>query len=201
MLFNTKDIHPQDIYTLLVGSVMPRPIAWVGSLDENGVANLAPYSFFTVASVNPPVIAITMSNKEQGTNKDSLINIKKSQCFSVSMVSHENAEAMSMTAGLYAPEVNEFDVAGLTQIPCNTINSVRCEEAQVSFECTLLELKSFGDQLGAGNLVLANVVAINVDDNVIDGYKIDSSKIDLVGRLAGAKYTKTRDTFEIQRPE
>lgn len=199
MFAETKDIDPNDIYKLLIGSVMPRPIAWVGSLDDKGVANLAPYSFFTVASINPPVIAIAMSNKDEGVKKDSLVNIQNSQCFSVSMVSHQNVEAMSATAGLFDPDVNEFEVAGLTEIPCTKVNSVRCEEAKVSFECTLLEVKSFGDHVGAGNLVLANVVAIHVDDEVIDGFKIDSEKVDLVGRLSGSNYTTTRDTFELER--
>lgn len=199
MFSETKNIQTGDLYKLLIGSVLPRPIAWVGSVDDNGVANLAPFSFFTVASINPPVIAISVSNKDDGAKKDSLVNIQNSQCFSVSMVSHKNAEAMSITAGLFDSQVNEFEKAGLTETSCTKINSVRCSEAEVSFECTLLEVKSFGDHAGAGNLVLANVVVIHVDDEVIDGFKIDTDKLDLVGRLAGSNYTTTRDSFVIER--
>jgi len=198
MFSETKDIQTSDIYKLLIGSVLPRPIAWVGSLNDRGIANLAPFSFFTVASINPPVIAISIANKDDGSKKDSLLNIENSQCFSVSMVSHKNVKAMSITSEGFDAEVNEFEMASLTETPCNKINSVRCAEAGVSFECTLREVKSFGDNAGAGNLVLADVVAIHVDDSVVDGYKIDSDKIDLVGRLAGANYTTTRDSFHIE---
>ncbi len=198
MFSETKDIQTSDLYKLLVGSVMPRPIAWVGSLNGLGVANLAPYSFFTVASINPPVIAISIANKDDGSKKDSLANIESSQCFSVSMVSHENVKAMSVTSEGFDADVSEFEMAGLTESPCTKINSVRCAEAGVSFECTLREVKTFGDAAGAGNLVLADVVAIHVDDEVVDGFKIDSDKIDLVGRLAGANYTTTRDSFLIE---
>jgi len=198
MFSETKDIQTSDLYKLLIGSVLPRPIAWVGSLNDRGIANLAPYSFFTVASVNPPVIAISVANKDDGSKKDSLLNIESSQCFSVSMVSHKNVKAMSVTSEGFDAEVSEFEMAGLNEAPCTKINSVRCAEAGVSFECTLREVKSFGDTAGAGNLVLADVVAIHVDDEVVDGYKIDSAKIDLVGRLAGANYTTTRDSFLIE---
>ena len=198
MFSETKDIQTSDLYKLLIGSVMPRPIAWVGSLNDAGIANLAPYSFFTVASINPPVIAISIANKDDGSKKDSLANIENSHCFSVSMVSHENVKAMSVTSEGFDAEVSEFEMAGLTETPCTKINSVRCAEAGVSFECTLREVKTFGDTAGAGNLVLADVVVIHVDDEVVDGFKIDSAKIDLVGRLAGANYTTTRDSFLIE---
>ena len=197
MFSETKALQTSDLYKLLIGSVLPRPIAWVGSKNEAGIANLAPYSFFTVASINPPVVAISVANKDDGSNKDSLNNIISTECFSVSMVSHKNAKAMSKTAEMFDANVNEFEMAGLTEIACSTIDSVRCAEAEVSFECTLQEVKSYGDHAGAGNLVLADVVAIHVDDEIVDGFKIDTDKFDAVGRLAGANYTTTRDSFLI----
>ena len=197
MFTETKALQISDLYKLLIGSVLPRPIAWVGSKSEAGIPNLAPYSFFTVASISPPVIAISVANKDDGSHKDSLANILSSQCFSVSMVSHKNAKAMSKTAEMFDADVNEFEIAGLTEIACSTIDSVRCAEAQVSFECKLQEVKSYGDHAGAGNLVLADVIAIHVDDELLDGYKIDTDKFDAVGRLAGAFYTNTRDGFLI----
>ncbi len=198
MFSDTKALQTSDLYKLLIGSVLPRPIAWVGSKNNQGIANLAPYSFFTVASINPPVIAISVANKDDGSNKDSLNNIIDSQCFSVSMVSHKNAKAMSVTADLFDADVNEFEMAGLTEIACSKINSVRCAEAKVSFECVLNEVKSYGEHAGAGNLVLADVVAIHVDDEIIDDFKIDTNKFDAIGRLAGANYTTTRDSFLIE---
>ena len=166
-------------------------------LNDAGIANLAPYSFFTVASINPPVIAISIANKDDGSKKDSLVNIENSHCFSISMVSHENIKAMSITSEAFDADISEFEMATLTEAPCTKIKSVRCSEAKISFECILKEVKSFGDTAGAGNLVLADVVAFHVDDNVIDGFKIDADRIDLVGRLAGANYTTTRNSFVI----
>ena len=198
MYSETKDIDPNDLYKLLVGSVLPRPIAWIGSLSDMGVANLAPFSFFNVVSVDPTVIAISILNKQDGSKKDSLVNIENTDCFSVSMVSHKNAKVMSITSEAFDADVNEFEKAGLTEVPCTHVNSIRCAEAAVAFECTLREVKSFGDKAYAGNLVLADVVAIHVDDSVVDGFKIDSDKIDLIGRLGGPYYTSTKDRFVIE---
>lgn len=197
MFYEIKDLQSSDLYKLLIGSVLPRPIAWVGSKNKAGIANLAPYSFFTVASINPPVVAISVANKDDGSSKDSLANIRSAQCFSVSMVSHKNVKAMSITAELFDADVNEFEMAGLTEITCSKIDSVRCVEAEVSFECRLQEVKYYGDHVGAGNLVLADVVAIHVNDEIVDGFKIDTDKFDAVGRLAGANYTTIRDSFLI----
>jgi len=198
MLYETKGIPNDELYKLLIGSVMPRPIAWVGSVNEKGIANLAPFSFFTVASIQPPIIAISIMNKNGGSHKDSLKNIQSAECFSVSMVSHENAKAMAITSTEVDSDINEFELANLTELPCSFIDSVRCKEAQVSFECTLRDVQSFGDSAGAGNLILAEVVAIHVDDDVLDGYKIDSDKVDLIGRMAGANYATTRGVFQIE---
>ena len=197
MFSETKSIQTSDLYKLLIGSVLPRPIAWVGSKSESGIPNLAPYSFFTVASINPPIVAISIANKDDGSKKDSLVNIESTQCFSVSMVSLKNAKAMSITADLFDADVNEFSMAGLTEIACSKIDSVRCAEAEVSFECILSEIKSYGNHAGAGNLVLAEVIAIHVDDELIDNFRIDTDKFDAIGRLAGANYTTTRDSFLI----
>lgn len=198
MYSETKDIQADDLYKLLVGSVLPRPIAWVGSLSEAGTPNLAPFSFFNVVSVDPTVIAISILNKSDGSKKDSLINIVDTQCFSVSMVSHKNAKAMSISSEGFDAEINEFEMAGLTETACTIINSVRFAEADVSFECTLREVQSFGNKANAGNLVLADVVAIHVDDLVVDGFKIDSDKIDLIARLGGPYYSTSRDRFIIE---
>lgn len=197
MFSETKSIQTSDLYKLLIGSVLPRPIAWVGSKSESGIPNLAPYSFFTVASINPPIVAISIANKDDGSKKDSLVNIESTQCFSVSMVSLKNAKAMSVTADLFDADVNEFSMAGLTEIACSNIDSVRCAEAEVSFECILSEIKSYGNHAGAGNLVLAEVIAIHVDDELIEDFRIDTDKFDAIGRLAGANYTTTRDSFLI----
>jgi len=105
---------------------------------------------------------------------------------------------MSITGEEYSEEINEFEVAGLTQTKCNKIHSIRCEEAAVTLECILREVKSFGKTSKSGNLVLADVVAIHVDDSVIDWPKIDSSKIDVIGRLSESYYSTTRDPFKIE---
>lgn len=197
MFSETKNIESDHLYKLLIGAVLPRPIAWVGSLSKTGIPNLAPFSFFNVASVDPPVISISILNKADGSKKDSLNNIESTNCFSVSIVSHENAKSMSITGEEYSEEVNEFEVARLTETNCNRIQSVRCQEALVTLECTLREVILFGNTAKAGNLVLANVVAIHVDDSVVDWPKIDSSKIDVIGRLSGSYYSTTRDKFKI----
>lgn len=198
MIVETKNIAPEDLYKLLIGSVLPRPIAWVGSVSEIGVDNLAPYSFFNVASTIPPVISISFANKPDGTRKDSLNNILATEYFSVSMVSHKMANVMHESGQAFDPETDEFTELGIQKTKSTNINAPKVANAPISFECKFRQLVEFGE--GSSNtLLLGDVLSIEVADELIDYPKIDMQKIDLVGRGSGPNYVTTRDFFSLVR--
>ncbi len=198
MIIDTKDVENDELYKLLIGSVLPRPIAWVGTIDKKKVPNLAPFSFFNIASVNPPVVSISILNKRDGLKKDSLLNIQNTEVFSISIVSHDLVEKMAATGIDYELDVDEFEVAGVSCSKCEKIDSVYVGEAKVAYECKLRSIVDFGDNEKAGNLVLADVVAIHVDDNIVQWPNIDMLKLDAVGRASGPYYSTIRDKFSLK---
>ena len=198
MIIDTAKADKDDLYKLLTGAVLPRPIAWVGSVSSDGVDNLAPFSFFNVASTNPPVISISFGNKPDGTRKDSLNNILATEYFSVSMVSHQMAKIMHDSGQAFAPEVDEFTALNVKKAKCTNINASKVDGASVVFECKFRQLVEFGTG-SASNLVLADILSIEVDDAVIDYPKINMQKLDLVGRGSGPNYVTTRDVFSLIR--
>lgn len=198
MIIDAQNIATDELHKLLIGSVQPRPIAWVGSVSADGVDNLAPYSFFNVASVQPPVISISFANKPDGTGKDSLKNILATEYFSVSMVSHAMAEVMHDCGTAFAPEVDEFAELNVKKAKCANIPAFKVADAKLSFECKFRQLVEFGEG-SSSNLLLADVLSIDVDDAIIDYPKIDMHKLDLVARASGNYYTTTRDYFAMAR--
>lgn len=195
MIIDTKTTSHLDLYKLMIGSVLPRPIAWVGSVSEDGVDNLAPFSFFNVASTNPAVISISIANQLDGSHKDSLTNILATDYFSVSMVSHKQAKVMHDSGQGFAPEQDEFAELNIKKAKCNHINAPKVADTALSFECKFRQQI----ELGSNNLILADVLYINVDDDMIDFPKIDMHKLDLVARGSGAHYVTTRDNFTLIR--
>ncbi|MCJ8324416.1 MAG: flavin reductase family protein [Rhizobiales bacterium] len=198
MLIDAKNASHDEMYKLLIGSVLPRPIAWVGSRDANGVDNLAPFSFFNVASTNPPVVSISISNKPSGEPKDSLKNILETKYFSVSIVSHDMREIMHKCGTAFEAEVDEFTELDIKKAECRHIDAPKVAAAKVSFECKFRHLHEFGAQ-SASHLILADILYIEVDDEIIDYPKIDMQKLDAVGRGSGPNYVTTRDSFSLIR--
>lgn len=198
MIIDTAKADKDDLYKLLIGSVLPRPISWIGSVSQDGIDNLAPFSLFNVASTNPPVIAISIGNKSDGSRKDSLNNIVATEYFSVSMVSHDLAKVMHDSGQAFAPEVDEFTELNVKKQKCPNIAASKVAGAGVVFECKLRQLIEFGTD-SSSNLVLADILSIEVDDELIDYPKINMQKLDLVGRGSGPDYVTTRDVFSFIR--
>ncbi|MCW7554727.1 flavin reductase family protein [Endozoicomonas gorgoniicola] len=190
----------KDVYKLLISTVTPRPIAWVSSIDDQGIVNLAPFSFFNVVSVNPPVLGFSPLLDGTGKSKDTLNNIRNTGEFVVNVVSHHIADAMNQTSAPYEHHIDELQQAGLTAMPSSLVKPPSVKEAMVHYECRLHDLISFGNDPLAGNLILGQICHIHVNDELKDGDRINVSKLDTVGRMEGSYYSTTRDRFAIDRP-
>ena len=189
-----------DIYKILIGTVLPRPIAWVSTVDDSGNMNLAPFSFFTVASVNPPILCFSPLLQENSMEKDTLVNINQTGEFVVNIVSYGLAQAMNRTSASYPSDVNEFDVAGVTAKQSTLVKPPCVADSLVNFECKLQQIIPFGSEPRAGNLVLGQVCNIHIHPDILTNGEVDTKSLDAIGRLGGNMYTTIRDCFEMERP-
>lgn len=175
----------------MLGTITPRPIAFVSTVDEKGNKNLAPFSYFNAISSNPPILVFSVNRKPDGTKKDTLINIEKTGVCVVNMVNSEIANQMSLTSVGFDNGIDEFQKSGLTPIESNTIKAYGVKESPVRFECKLDRIIDFGDFAGASSLIICNVTCIHISENAFDNNdKIDPVKLDIIGRLGRAYYLK-----------
>ncbi|MBW3112877.1 flavin reductase family protein [Bacillus sp. MCCB 382] len=200
------DIKPetlewQSAYKLMIGSILPRPIAFVSSLDKEGNANLAPYSFFTAICADPMLVCFSpMRRGKDGSKKDTLENIESTKEFVINIVSEEFVEEMNNCAIEFDRGIDEFEQVGLTKKESITVQPPGVSESKVQLECVLHEVLHFGDHPGAGSLVIGKVECVRINDELYYDGKIDSEKLKPVGRLAGQMYTKPlSDSFELIR--
>jgi flavin reductase (DIM6/NTAB) family NADH-FMN oxidoreductase RutF len=190
-----------NIYKVMVGAIVPRPIAFVSTVSPEGIYNLAPFSFFTAASVNPPVVCFCPLRNAHGRRKDTLNNIERSGDFVVNIVSEEFVEQMNMTSAELPPEVDEFQLSGLTPVPSDLVKAPRVKESHVSMECRLFRIFEISDKPSGGSIVTGEIVRLHVDDACIENYRIVQEKLKAIGRMAGATYVRTADRFDLARPE
>lgn len=193
----------QSIYKLLTGSILPRPIGWVSSVDADGRPNLAPFSFFNAVCSNPPtVVFCPMIRSTDGKTKDTLNNVRATNEFVVNIVSEDLAEAMNLSSVEAPPDVNEFEFARVTEEPSVTVRPPRVRESRVHFECRVRQIVEIGSEPGGGCLVIGEVLHIHVDDAVLTGGdKILLAALKPIGRLAGGSYVRVTDVFELERPK
>jgi len=197
--FVPSEIGHADAYKLMTGLVVPRPIGWIGTVDGQGRPNLAPYSFFQCVATNPPVV-IFSAGVTDGHEKDSLFNARTTGEFTCNLVDATTAEAMNKSAAVLERGESEFDFAGLTPLPSESIAAPRVDEAKASFECKVQQIVELGLAPVTHAVVFGEVIRIHVDDAVLDGTRVDFEALDAVGRLAGNYYATTRDMFDISRP-
>lgn len=202
MIVDPGATGPQEIYKLMVGVIVPRPIAFVSSVSADGVPNLAPFSFFTGISANPPVICFSpMIRGSDGAKKDTLRNIEETREFVVNIVSEEFAQQMNICSAEFPPDVDEFVASGLTPIRSDLVKAPRVKESSVNMECRLLQVVHVSEKPLGGSIVLGEVVRFHIADEICDDYKIDPDKLHPIGRMGGPTYTRTTDRFDMQRPK
>lgn len=191
----------RDSYKLLVGSIVPRPIAFVSTISRNGVRNLAAFSFFNGVCPKPFIIAFApMFRGSDGKKKDTLVNIEETREFVVNVVTEDLVFKMNETAPEFPPDVDEFEVAGLTPVSSISVRPPRVMESPIQMECELVQILQFGDEPGSGFLVLGKVVRMHIRDDLYFDGKIDPDKLKAVGRMAGDDYARTTDRFPLKRP-
>lgn len=201
MLIDPADLNRRDRNQLVTGLVAPRPIAWVSSIAPDGARNLAPFSFFGAFSFDPPTLGIGPGSRA-GVNKDSLRNIKASGEFVVNLVNRELAAAANACSGEFGPEVDEWEVSGLTPEPSSTVAPMRIAESPAALECRVRQVIELGEaDRASNNLVLAWITAIHVDELALDGFSPRPEVLDLVARMGADHWCTTRDRFQLPRPK
>lgn len=195
--FDFADLTPRERYKLLIGTVIPRPVAFVTTLDRDGRANAGPFSFFNVLTHDPPIVAIGVENYADGRFKDTSRNIRDTEEFTVHICDDALAEQMEICAIKFGPEVDELQEAGLTTVPGRMVRSPRILEAPAALECRRYMTLELGR---AREIILGEVVGLFVREDAVDpaSLHIDQMKMDAIGRLGGHTYTRTRDQFDLR---
>jgi len=192
--------HASRGYGMLIALVTPRPIAWVTTLDENGIVNAAPFSFFNAFGADPPIIGFAPGDRSDGSPKDTARNIRRNHEFVVNLVDEATAEAMNVTSASLPHGVSELDAAKLTAVPSSVVSPPRIGEAPASMECS-----EWGTlQIGGNRLVIGLVKRVHVRDDLIDPEKlrIRTENFHVIGRMASPDwYCRTRDRFQMKRPQ
>lgn len=203
MIIDPKEISQPDLHAYLLGVIAPRPIAWASTIDKDGNVNLAPYSFFNVFSSNPAVLILSPALPRNGQLKHTLTNVQETGELVVNIVSYPVVEQMSLSSTAYPKGVNEFVKAGVTGIQSEQVSPPRVKESIASFECRLKEVIKLGDELGAGNLIVCEVLLGHIADHILDEKgKPDPYKADLVGRMGGDWYVRAQGDaiFTLPKP-
>ena len=198
-----KDISSVQLQGYLQSSVGPRPIAFASTIDQDGVPNLSPFSFFNVFSSNPPILIFSPARRvRNNTIKHTLINANNTKEVVINVVNYDIVHQTSLASTEYADGVNEFLKAGLTAVPSDIVKPFRVAESPVQFECKVNDIISLGSEGGAGNLVICEVVKIHINEAVLDeSGNIDQDKIDLVSRMGGNWYSRAnKGLFEVPKP-
>ena len=190
--YTPQDLAVKDLHQFIVGAIAPRPIAFVSTIDNNGVQNLAPYSFFNAFSSNPPIFVFSSNRRVKGnTTKDTLHNVQANSEVVINVVNYNMVQQMALASISYPADVNEFEKSGLTPIASEVVKPARVKESPVQFECRVNEVQTLGEHGGAGHLIICEVLRIHIDENIIDERgRIDPHKADLVGRLGRAYYVR-----------
>ena len=206
LCFNPAECQPRQMYKLLTGMIVPRPVALVSTMDKQGVANLAPFSFFCGVGSNPPTVLFCPSLRPGATAgtvepKDTLRNVEETGEFVINVVGEVIAAAANAASAEAPPEVDEFVLAKLTPISSVAVRPPRVAESPAQMECKLLQVIYTGRAPGSGVIVLGEVLRFHLRAELVDNFRVDPAGLDAVGRMAGNTWVRTRDRIELIRPQ
>ncbi|RBW68611.1 flavin reductase family protein [Bacillus taeanensis] len=191
----------RENYKVLIGSIIPRPIAFVTTISKDGVLNGAPFSYFNIVSSNPPMISLAVQRTE-GKQKDTARNIIESKEFVVHIVDEQNVEKVNQTAASLPPDQSEIELAKLTPVESLKISVPGVKEAKIRMECSLEHALELGGLDSTGcDLIIGKVVHYHIDSAIYENGRIDPKGLAAVSRLAGSNYAKIGEIFSIERPK
>jgi flavin reductase (DIM6/NTAB) family NADH-FMN oxidoreductase RutF len=197
MEINVMELEPRHAHDLLTSIIIPRPIAWVSSINKDGKTNLAPFSFFTGVSWSPPILAFSVVNRADGTMKDTAINIREVPEFVVNIVSVDLLSTMEYSAKPIPYGTDETSITDIHWLPSKTIKPHQVQEAKIAFECTLDRIVTVSEGPNAGNLILGRIQLVHVRDDLLkNGREVDWLGLDVLGRLSGNRYCAVRSVIE-----
>jgi flavin reductase (DIM6/NTAB) family NADH-FMN oxidoreductase RutF len=197
---------PRQIYKLMTGIIVPRPVALVSTVDAEGNVNLAPFSFFAGVGSAPPTVLFCPALRptgagKAGERKDTLRNVEETHEFVVNVVSEAIAAQTNLTAAEVDPDVDEFDLSGLTPLASELVKAPRVAESPAQMECKLMQVIYTGDKPASGVIVLGEVLRFHVREDLVDDFRVDPEGLDAVGRMAGNTWVRTHDLIELIRPK
>jgi flavin reductase (DIM6/NTAB) family NADH-FMN oxidoreductase RutF len=200
--FDPKDLSVPEIHKLLLGGVVPRPIALVSTISENGSNNVSPFSFFNAFGASPPLIAFSPNRRgKDGSLKDTYNNLVATKECVVQAVTYAMVEQVSLSSTEYPPDVDEFIKSGLTPIDSDIVKPKRVKESPFQMECILKAMNSYGQEGGSANMAICQVVKFHVDNDILRDGIIDPVKIDLVSRMSANYYSRSSlGVFEVEKP-
>jgi len=201
--YRPSDLSIPEFHQILLGTISPRPIAFASTVDKDGNVNLSPFSFFNVFGSSPGILVFSPTNSvKTGAKKNTLENVLEVPEVTINIVNYAMVEQMSLASTAYPKGVDEFVKSGFTPIPSELVKPPRVKEAPASYECKVLEVKSFGDHGGAANLIICEVQMVHLADDIFTDGKIDPQKIDTVSRMGGDWYCRAKGdaVFEVEKP-
>jgi len=199
MEIDPAGLDGREIHELMVGCIVPRPIAFVSTIGADGVYNVAPFSFFTLMSMHPTVVGFAVGRR-RGAKKDTLVNIEFSKDYVINVVSEPIAQAMNQASGDYPGSVDEFKETGLTPVASDLVKPPRVAESPIQLECRLMQIMEFGAAPRIHSFVVGEVLLVHVRDGLVADGAIKADRLQAVGRLGEDFYCRTRDLFEMKRP-
>jgi flavin reductase (DIM6/NTAB) family NADH-FMN oxidoreductase RutF len=201
MKLDPSTVSSDAAYHWLAATIVPRPIAWVSTLNENGTANLAPFSFFTGVTSEPVTCLICVARNKQGEKKDTWRNVERTGEYVIHVVPDALGQQMNATSRSLPYGVDEFEVAGVTKAPSDLVAPPRVVESPVAMECRLDRIVPVGPPGDDTAIIIGQVLLWHVHDDVLVNGRIDLGRLDAIGRTAGAGYVRTRDRFDMVRPK
>jgi flavin reductase (DIM6/NTAB) family NADH-FMN oxidoreductase RutF len=200
MEFNPETLETKAIYKLLTGTIIPRPIAWVSTVDDNGINNLAPFSYFNMVGDDPPNLMFS-TRRDANSNKDTLNNILANKQFVVNLVTETLVEQMNATAQSVPSDVDEFDLVGVTPAPSVVVKPMRVKESPIHLECELVHHYFLENhKQGGACIIIGRIVHMHFEDNVLlEDYKINMETYKPIARLAGSNYSEIGEIFSVKR--
>ena len=201
MKISPGNLEKRELHELFMSAILPRPIAFVSTIGEDGVFNAAPFSCVAPIGLKPALVCFNMGRKRNGQKKDTLKNIESCKEFVINVVDETLAESMNQAAAEFPPEVDEFKEAGLTPLKSQLVKPPMIAESPVNLECRLKQILEFGEAPDGNHVIIGEVLLVHVKDELWTGIDIDVTRLKPIGRLGAQLYCRTTDVFEMKRPE